>query len=99
MGGTAEPTTRVQLNANIKSSQAVSAEATDAAAAPPGANAYDPVTNSMAMWDPETGDGVKPDFELTIPVSDSKGGKRTIQVDFLRSATPNQWHAEVRVDL
>ncbi|OGN42378.1 MAG: transposase [Caulobacterales bacterium RIFCSPHIGHO2_01_FULL_70_19] len=96
VGGTAEPTTRVQLNANIKSSQAVSAEAADAAAVPPGANAYDPATNSMAMWDPETGLGVKPDFELTIPVSDSKGGQRTLAVSFLKSATPNQWYAEVR---
>ncbi|MCS6622681.1 flagellar hook protein FlgE [Roseibacterium beibuensis] len=96
VGGTAEPTTRVQLNANIKSSQAVSTEATDAAAVPPGANAYDPVTNSMAMWDPETGDGVKPDFELTIPVSDSKGGQRTIALSFLKSTVPNQWYAEIR---
>lgn len=96
VGGTAEPTTRVQLNANIKSSQDVSAEATDAAAVPPGANAYDPATNSMSMWDPETGDGVKPDFELTIPVSDSKGGQRTIALSFLKSTVPNQWYAEIR---
>src|SRR5690606_2830597 len=96
VGGTAEPTTRVQLNANLRSSQAVSAEATDAAAVPPGANAYDPVTNSMAMWDAETGAGVKPDFELTIPVSDSKGGQRTIAISFLKSTVPNQWYAEVR---
>lgn len=96
VGGTAEATTRVQLNANIKSSQAVSAEATDAAAVPPGANAYNSLTNSMAMWDPETGDGVKPDFELTIPVSDSKGGQRTIAISFLKSTTPNEWFAEIR---
>ena len=96
VGGTAEPTTRVQLNANIKSSQTVSAEATDATAVPLGANAYDPATNSMAMWDPETGAGVKPDFELTIPVSDSKGGQRTIALSFLKSTVPNQWYAEIR---
>jgi flagellar hook protein FlgE len=96
VGGTAEPTTRVQLNANIRSSQAISPEAADAAAVPPGANAYDPALNSMAMWDPDTGLGVKPDFELTIPVSDSKGGQRTIAISFLKSATPNQWYAEVR---
>jgi len=96
VGGAAEPTTRVQLNANVKSSQPVSAEAQDAAATPVGANAYDPATNSMAMWDPESGAGVKPDFELTIPVSDSKGGQRTIALSFLKSATPNQWYAEIR---
>jgi flagellar hook protein FlgE len=96
VGGTAEATTRVQLNANIKSSQPISPEATDAAATPPGASAYSPLTNSMAMWDPETGTGVKPDFELTIPVSDSKGGQRTIALAFLKSTTPNQWFAEIR---
>ncbi|MBX9574723.1 MAG: flagellar hook-basal body complex protein [Caulobacteraceae bacterium] len=96
VGGTAEATTRIQLNANIKSSQTVSAEATAAAAVPPGADAYDPLTNSMAMWDPETGAGVKPDFELTIPVSDSKGGQRTIAISFLKSTTPNQWYSEIR---
>lgn len=96
VGGTAEATTRIQLNANIKSSQLVSAEATDAAAVPPGVNAYDPATNSMAMWNAETGDGVKPDFELTIPVSDSKGGQRTVAISFLKSTVPNQWYAEIR---
>jgi len=96
VGGTAEATTRIQLNANIKSSQTVSAEATAAAATPPGADAYDPLTNSMAMWDPETGAGVKPDFELTIPVSDSKGGQRTVAIAFLKSTTPNQWYSEIR---
>lgn len=96
VGGTAEATTRIQLNANIKSSQLVSAEATDASLVPPGANAYNPATNSMAMWDPETGAGVKPDFELTIPVSDSKGGQRTVAIAFLKSTVPNQWYSEIR---
>ena len=96
VGGTAEATTRVQLNANLKSSQAISAEATAAAATPPGAGAYDPLTNSMAMWDPELGTGVKPDFEVTVPVSDSKGGQRTLALSFLKSSTPNQWYAEIR---
>ncbi len=96
VGGTAEATTRVQLNANLRSSQDVSAEALAAVAVPVGANAYDPATNSMAMWDPEAGTGVKPDFELTIPVSDSKGGQRTLAVSFLKSDTPNQWYAEIR---
>lgn len=96
VGGTAEATTRVQLNANLRSSQTVSAEALAAVAVPVGANAYDPATNSMAMWDPDAGTGVKPDFELTIPVSDSKGGQRSLAVSFLKSDTPNQWYAEIR---
>lgn len=94
VGGTAEATTRVQLNANLRSSQVVSPEALAVTTAGP--NAYDPASNSMAMWDPETGTGVRPDFELTIPVSDSKGGQRSLAVSFLKSDVPNQWYAEIR---
>jgi len=86
VGGAAEPTTRVSLNANLKSSQALSADL----------GAYDPLTNSMSMYDPDTGEGVKPDFEMQIPISDSKGGQRTLAISFLKSATPNEWYAEIR---
>ncbi|MDB5453181.1 MAG: flagellar hook protein FlgE, partial [Caulobacteraceae bacterium] len=59
---------------------------------------YDAVTNNMAMYDATATPvvGVKPDFELQLPVSDSKGGKRTLAVSFLKSDTPNQWYAEIR---
>ncbi|KQS55767.1 transposase [Brevundimonas sp. Leaf363] len=96
VGGTAEATTRVQLNANLQSSQNVSAAATAASTTPVGTGAYDPATNSMAMYDPEAGTGVKPDFEVTVPVSDSKGGQRTMAISFLKSSEPNQWYAEIR---
>ncbi len=96
VGGTAEATTRVQLNANLRSSQPVSTEAAAAGTTPAGAGAYDSLTNSMAMWNPELGTGVKPDFEVTVPVSDSKGGQRTLALSFLKSSTPNQWYAEIR---
>ena len=86
VGGAAEPTSRVTLSANLQSSQAQSAQL----------GTYNAATNSMAMYDPDLGTGVRPDFSMQIPVSDSKGGKRTIQIDFLKSATPNQWLAEVR---
>lgn len=86
VGGAAEQTTRVGINANLKSSQALSSEL----------GTYDPALNSMAMYDPETGAGVKPDFEIQMPISDSKGGQRTIAVSFLKSATPNEWYAEIR---
>ncbi|MFN3859418.1 MAG: flagellar hook-basal body complex protein [Caulobacter sp.] len=86
VGGAAERTTRVSLSANLKSSQEVSAELAT----------YDASTNSMAMYDPDAGTGIKPDFSIQVPVSDSKGGKRTIQVDFLKSDVPNQWYAEIR---
>ncbi len=86
VGGTAERTTRIQVNANLQSSQLVSTEEAT----------YNPATNSMAQYDADAGTGVKPDFSMQIPVSDSKGGKRTIQVDFLKSDVANQWHAEIR---
>ena len=86
VGGAAEQTTRATINANLQSSQALS----------PDVGSYDPATNSMAMYDPDAGVGVRPDFSIQVPVSDSKGGKRTVQVDFLKSANPNEWYAEVR---
>ncbi|RYG13643.1 MAG: flagellar hook-basal body complex protein, partial [Caulobacteraceae bacterium] len=95
VGGAAEATTRAQLNANLQSSQAISPEAAAAALVPPGADAYSPLTNSMAMYDRETGAGVKPDFTMSIPVSDSKGGQRTLAVSFLKADGPNEWYAEI----
>eukprot|EP01035_Chromulina_nebulosa_P041088 gene41088-55553_t len=86
VGGAAEQTTRATINANLKSSQALSAEV----------GTYNAATNSMAMYDPDTGAGVRPDFSIQVPVSDSKGGKRTIQADFLKGANPNEWFAEIR---
>jgi flagellar hook protein FlgE len=86
VGGAAERTTRAAISANLKSSQAVSPEFAT----------YNAATNSMAMYDAELGVGVKPDFSIQVPVSDSKGGKRTIQIDFLKSDEPNQWLAEIR---
>jgi len=86
VGGAAEQTTRATVNANLQSSQALSADVAS----------YNAATNSMAMYDPDAGTGVRPDFSIQVPVSDSKGGKRTVQVDFLKSANPNEWYAEVR---
>lgn len=97
VGGSAQATTKATINANLKSGQEISAAALGAAAVPP-ATPYDPATNSMASYDPAAvpPTGVKPDFEVQIPVSDSKGGKRTLAVSFLKSDTPNQWYAEIR---
>lgn len=86
VGGAAEQTTRATVNANLLSSQALSADVAT----------YNAATNSMAMYDPDLGTGVRPDFSIQVPVSDSKGGKRTVQVDFLKSANPNEWYAEIR---
>ncbi|ATQ41842.1 flagellar hook protein FlgE [Caulobacter mirabilis] len=95
VGGAAEPTSRIQINANLNSETKIS----NAVKIIPPATAmtYSPTgANSMANYNPDTGTGTKPDFSVQVPVSDSKGGKRTVTIDFLRSNTPNQWYAEVR---
>lgn len=86
VGGAAEPTTRATINANLKSSEAMSSDL----------GVYNPATNSMAQYDPDLGLGVRPDFSIQVPTADSKGGKRTIQIDVLKSANPNEWFAEIR---
>ena len=85
VGGTAEPTTRAQLNANLKSSQAVSADIAT----------YSTATRSMSTYSATAGTGFKPDYQITLPVSDSKGGQRTLAYSFLKTANPNEWQAEV----
>ena len=95
VGGAVEPTTKVGINANLDSAQTISAAATAAGLAPPGASAYSPATNSMAMYDSNNATGVKPDYSIQVPISDSQGGQHTIQIDFLKSSTPDQWYAEI----
>jgi flagellar hook protein FlgE len=58
---------------------------------------YDPSVNSMAMYnaDDDNPVGVKPDFKMNIPVSDSKGGQRNLELRFLKSDEPNIWYAEI----
>ena len=50
----------------------------------------------MTAYDPTTGTGVKPDFTMQVPISDSQGGQHTIQVDLLKSSTPDTWYAEIQ---
>ena len=94
IGGSARATTKATINANLKSSQALAPAAQDPP--PSGVTAY--AAGDMAAYDPTANPitGVKPDFEVQIPVSDTKGGKHTIAVSFLKSAEPNQWYAEIR---
>ena len=58
---------------------------------------YDSSINSMAMYngDDENPVGIKPDFKINIPVSDSKGGQRNVEVRLLKSDVANQWYAEI----
>lgn len=98
IGGAATPTTRAVISGNLKADQPFSAAAQALAlgAATPGA--YDVATNSMSMYDPATGTGVKPDFSIQMAVGDSKGVKHTLQLDVMRDADPanaNQWYAEI----
>ena len=63
-------------------------------------DAYDPTsaTTSMAAYNATTGTGTKPDFSVTIPLADSQGGAKSMQIDFLKSdLAPNQWYAEAHV--
>jgi flagellar hook protein FlgE len=57
---------------------------------------YDPSTNSMADYALDNTKGVKPDFEIQLPLSDSKGGQRTVTLSMLKGPGPNQWYAELR---
>lgn len=86
VGGAAEPTTRVSLNANLNSSTVPNAQIATYA------------EGAMALYarNPEDTNAIKPDFEITVPVSDSKGGQRNITISFLKSETANQWYAEIR---
>lgn len=76
VGGAAEKTTRVGLNANLNNNTEVHA--------------------NIATYVPgNIADGTfEPDFEITVPVSDSKGAQRNLTVAFIK-AGPNEWHAEV----
>lgn len=83
IGGAAEATTSMGINGNLQASQAVSAaEAT-----------YDATGSGTNM----ASGTVTPDFQRSIQVYDSQGGARTITLSILKSATANQWHAELHV--
>jgi len=58
--------------------------------------AYDPTTRSMSDYALDNTTGVKPDFEVQIPVSDSKGGQRTITRSPLKGPGPTARFAELR---
>ncbi len=84
IGGTAQATSSVRINANLQASQTVSPAAATYAAATP--------ANNMASG------AVTPDFQRTIQVYDTQGGIRSITMSLLKSTTANQWHAELHVD-
>jgi flagellar hook protein FlgE len=92
----AVPTSQVTINANLQSSTAVSQAAQDAGGAATDAYSATSATTSMAAYTASGGTtGTKPDFTMQIPLSNTEGGTQTVQVDFLKSSTANQWYAEV----
>lgn len=81
ISGTANASTRAGINGNLRASQPVQpAEATYAAGT---------ALNNMASG------AVRPDVNWTFQVYDSLGGLKTFNVGLLKSATANQWHAEI----
>jgi flagellar hook protein FlgE len=88
VGGAVSPTTVAGLTGTLNSEQPISAQAATYNASV--------AANSMTAYDPTTGTGVKPDFTMHVPISDSQGGQHTIQVDLLKSSTPDQWYAEIQ---
>mgnify|MGYP001555151811 FL=1 len=84
IGGTADATGSVRINANLQASQAVSpAEAT-----------YDSTAAASNM----ASGAVTPDFQRTIQIYDTQGGVRSVTLSLLKSSTANQWHAELHVE-
>ena len=90
VASTAKPTSTATIQGNLN------ADLT------PNANIATYAAGDMAVYASTSGaSGTKPDFSITVPVSDSKGGLRNIVIDFLRTdpaLTPNQWDAEIRAD-
>ena len=91
VASTAKPTTEAKIQGNLDADQT------------PNANILTYAAGDMAVYAATNGtSGTKPDFSITVPVSDSKGGLRNIVIDFLRQdptlQAPNTWNAEIRSD-
>jgi flagellar hook protein FlgE len=89
IGGTAQASTQLQFNANLRSTEPLRAEVTGGTYAP-----ANPLLN-MANYSAAGGTGVEPNFVTSVQIFDSQGTLRTINMAFLKSTTPNQWHVEM----
>ncbi len=89
VGGTATPTTELSLNANLNAAQTVNAAVTA------GVYSASSASTSMAAYDADNTTGTKPDFSISVPVSDSQGGQRTLELNLMKSTTANTWDAEL----
>ncbi len=97
IGGTAEATTQVAINANLQSSQTLR-NIFDSTSASYNPTAYDPTdpTKSMSGYDPTnpSATNIKPDFEISMPVSDSKGGQQNLTMSLIKTGA-NTWAYEI----
>lgn len=84
IGGAAEATSSVRINANLQASQEVS----------PAAATYDATDPTLNM----ASGAVTADFQRTIQIYDSQGGVRSVTLSLLKSANANQWYAELHID-
>ena len=82
---TASATTTVAVSSNLDANQ------TD-----PNSATY--VAGDMAAYGVDPSTGTAPDFSISVPISDSQGGQRDVQLEFLKSTTPNVWNVEVVAD-
>ena len=99
IGGAAEATTSISMSANLDAGRLVNANPLNAALDV--AVDYAPTGNtSMAARavNPNSTTGFAPDWETGVQIYDSQGGIRTVTFAFLKSDTPNEWHAEMYVD-
>ena len=89
IGGTAEATTQVAVNANLDSTTPTTTYAE---------GTYDPTspTESMSVYDASATPavGTKPDVEISIPVSDSQGGQQSLTMSLLKTGA-NTWSYEL----
>lgn len=84
IGGTANATSSVRINANLQASTTASAAAAT----------YDATASGTNM----ASGTVTPDFQRTIQIYDTQGGVRSVTMSFLKHATnANQWHVELHV--
>jgi flagellar hook protein FlgE len=85
LSGIAVKSTTVSIGANLNDATPIST----------GAATYNAVTDNMAQYAANPANGTKPDFEMSIPITDSKGNTRTLTLSVLKN-TANEWYGEVR---
>jgi flagellar hook protein FlgE len=85
LSGIAVKTTQVSIGANLNDTTAVSV----------GAATYNASTKNMAQYNANPTTGTQPDFEMSIPIIDSKGNTRNLTLSVLKKAA-NEWYGEIR---